>query len=184
MSIDLADIPVLHRPFCFVRHGETTTNRDEILAGSLDVALTELGIEQARAAAQHLRGRGIDALYVSALQRARRTADEITHALALAPVVVPELNERCWGVLEGKPRRLRVRGVTPPGAETPEEFRDRVLRGFARIAPVGLPLVVSHSGVFHVLNDVLAIESKGERISNALPVRIEPYDGGWRTIVL
>ena len=35
------------RSFCLIRHGETTANADEIIAGVTDVPLTQLGRDQA-----------------------------------------------------------------------------------------------------------------------------------------
>jgi probable phosphoglycerate mutase len=183
MSVDLSDIALLRQPFAFVRHGETKTNLDGIIAGWTDVPLTVRGLAQAGAAAETLTGRGITAIYVSGLSRAGATAACIAHALRLGVTVIPELNERCWGDLEGKPRRLRVAGVTPPGGETLEVFRDRILRGLQRIPAVGFPLIVSHSGVFRVMCALLDIATEGERVANATPMRFEPPSGAggsWR----
>lgn len=187
MSVDLSGIALLRQPFAFVRHGETQTNLDEIVAGWRDVPLTARGLAQAEDAAKALVGRGITAIYVSALSRAGQTAARIARALDLDVTVLAELNERCWGELEGQPRRLRVAGVTPPGAETPEVFRDRILRGLGKIPAIGLPLIVSHSGVFRVLCTLLEIPTLGERVGNATPMRFEPPRPGeehWRLVPL
>lgn len=93
---------------------------------------------------------------------------------------IPELAERAWGDLEGKPRSLRVRGVTPPGAETAQAFDRRVLRGFSRIDD-DVPLVVAHSGVFRVLCRTLEIVEAEAPVTNALPLRFVPLpQGGWK----
>jgi broad specificity phosphatase PhoE len=181
MNARIAAIPVLRQPFYFLRHGETVSNVDDTIAGSLDVALTARGIEQARAAASKLRDRGVGAVHCSRLRRAKETAEYVAAALRLSVTVIPELAERSWGELEGKPRRLRVAGVTPPGGEKPEAFRDRVLRGLGKIAPGGLPLIVAHSGVFRVLCDILRLPPQEARIDNARPVRFAPpaEGGAW-----
>jgi probable phosphoglycerate mutase len=169
------------RAFCFVRHGETDSNRCGLVAGSSDVPLTALGREQARAAAARLAGAGITAVYSSALSRARDTAEPIARALALPVTVIAELNERGWGELEGRPRALRVPGVTPPGAETAAAFRARVLAGLARV-DAALPLIVAHSGVFRVLCRELGIAEAAAPVGNALPLRFVPPrapGGGW-----
>ena len=172
------------RPFYFLRHGETESNVNRTVAGWLDVALTPLGLAQAKAAAAALAGRGITSIHASALTRARDTADRVALVLRLPVDVVPELGERRWGVLEGKPRVLRVPGVTPPGAETPEQFEARVRTGLARVARVpGLPLVVAHSGVFRVLCRLLGLPARENQVANALPVLFVPPDaasGVWR----
>jgi probable phosphoglycerate mutase len=183
MNAEPPTIPLLARPFYFLRHGETESNAAGTIAGSTDVPLTERGHAQARAAAAALENCEITAIYSSGLRRARDSADAIASALKLTVFVIPELGERNWGILEGKPRELRVPGVTPPGAETPEEFTVRVLQGLAKITVEGIPLIVAHSGVFRVLCRTLGIAEPAERIDNARPVRCIPPDAeqpSWR----
>jgi 2,3-bisphosphoglycerate-dependent phosphoglycerate mutase len=187
MNTVVDDIPVLRQPFYFVRHGETQSNADKTIAGWLDVPLSARGRAQANAAAAALPGRGITAIYVSALRRARETAECIASVLALPVNVIHELNERSWGELEGKPRALRVPGVTPAGGETPDVFRQRVLSGLGKIAGDGLPLIVAHSGVFRVLCAVLQVAEPGGQVANAQPVHfLPPSRAGeaWRLSVI
>jgi broad specificity phosphatase PhoE len=85
-------------------------------------------------------------------------------------------------VLEGQPRALRVRGVTPPGAETPEAYANRVLAGLAKIDGAA-PLIVAHSGVFRVLCNTLGVPEPVDPVSNARPVHCLPPDAShseWR----
>lgn len=166
--------PLLTRPFCFVRHGESEANLQGLVAGSTDVPLTDLGRTQAFAAAHGLRGAGITSIYCSLLSRARETASRIGQVLGLPVTEIPELGERNWGALEGQPRALRVRGATPRGAETPDQFRARVLAGLARIDDPGLPLIVAHSGVFRVLCSVLGATELRVPVANARPLRWVP----------
>lgn len=173
-------ISVLAQAFYFLRHGETTANRDKTIAGSLDVDLTELGRSQARYAIEPLAGAGITAIYSSGLQRARDTAAIVAEALKLKVTPIPELNERNWGELEGKPRVLRVQGVTTPGAETREQHMNRTVTGLAKIPAQGVPLIVAHSGTYRVLCRLLGHEESQEPVSNCRPVRIVPAAGGWR----
>jgi probable phosphoglycerate mutase len=58
---------------CFVRHGETTSNRDRILQGVTgDSPLTERGLKQARSAGEALRTQHAwDIILSSDLKRAR-----------------------------------------------------------------------------------------------------------------
>ena len=121
MMPDPRALPLFTRVFYYLRHGETTANRDQTIAGSLDVDLTELGCSQARCAIDRLLSVGITAIYSSALRRARATAAIVDGALHVAVTPIPELNERHWGELEGKPRITRIHGVTTPGAETRED---------------------------------------------------------------
>jgi len=176
MKISPVEILLLTRPFYFLRHGETDSNVRRIVAGSLDVSLTERGQAQARAAALALEYCGISEIYSSALRRARDTAACVAAVLNLQVRVIPGLAERRWGVLEGQPRELRVAGVTPPGAETPEEFSQRVMQAFAEIKTQGVPLVVAHSGVFRVLCRALGVTEPADQVGNATPVHCLPPD--------
>jgi broad specificity phosphatase PhoE len=106
-------IPLLAQPFYFLRHGQIESNVRGTIAGSLNIRLTARGHAEARAAAVALERRDITAIYSSPLRRARDTAETIAAALKLPVLLMPKLAERNWGVLQGQPRELRVRGVTP-----------------------------------------------------------------------
>jgi len=58
----------------FLRHGEAESNAGHFFAGQSDVALTTLGIEQAKATAPLLRHITFDKIFCSDLQRAKSTA--------------------------------------------------------------------------------------------------------------
>jgi len=175
-------IPLFLSHFIFLRHGETETNRLGLIAGSTDVELNETGHRQARHAAGLLKMHGVDAVYSSPLRRARDTASCVAAALGLAVTVVPELAERNWGELEGRPRDMRTRATTPRGGESPAEFSARTLAGLKKIAGSALPLVVAHSGTFRVLGSALKIGVPSAPINNSQPMRLIPpptSDGCW-----
>ncbi|HXF66539.1 MAG TPA: histidine phosphatase family protein [Burkholderiales bacterium] len=169
-----APIPLFAAPFCFLRHGESESNRLGLIAGSSDVGLTETGRAQARAAIERVRPLGVTRVFSSALHRAHETAAIIAGALALPHLVVPGLAERNWGELEGKPQALRRRGVTPPGAETLTQFVARTRAALAAIEAGGTPLIVAHSGTFRVLCRLLGCEAPEEAVANCHPVRFLP----------
>ena len=174
-------IPLFARPFYFLRHGETESNAQGLIGGSQDVELTPLGRDQARQAAGVLASTHVTQVYSSPLRRARDTANPIAQMLKLAVTVVDELAERNWGVLEGQPRALRTRGMTPEGAETPQIFVARTLKGLRRVDGEA-PLVVAHSGTFRVLCRTLEIVEAEAPVTNALPLRFVPLGerAGWR----
>jgi broad specificity phosphatase PhoE len=173
-------IALFSRPFYFVRHGETENNAAGLITGSLDIDLTARGREQALAAAEALAHEPITGAYTSPLKRARETAEPIASRLHVPLHIIEALAERNWGELEGRPRALRVRGETPPGAETLEAFTARVLSAFAAIDDA-VPLIVAHAGVFRVLCRTLEIVDVEMPVSNALPQRLVPLaQGGWR----
>lgn len=173
-SVNGAPIPLLRGVFYFLRHGETEYNRLQLIAGSTDVELNDSGRAQAQAAIELVRPLGVTHVVSSGLRRARDTAAVIAAALELPHAVVAGLAERNWGALEGKPQGLRERGVTPPGAETADQFISRTRAALAEIDARGTPLIVAHSGTFRVLCRLFALDASGEAIANCHPVRFNP----------
>jgi broad specificity phosphatase PhoE len=87
----------------FLRHGQTTWNADgNRYAGATDVPLTELGIQQAKAGAERIRGLEFDAIYCSGLSRALETAKLALDGRDVPIVQDPRLNEMNYGNWEGK----------------------------------------------------------------------------------
>ncbi len=86
---------------CLVRHGETEWNAERRIQGQIDIGLNDTGRRQAVAAGRWLKGAGVVALYSSDLKRAWTTALAIGAEIGLAPVPVPEMRERRYGVFEG-----------------------------------------------------------------------------------
>jgi len=85
-----------------LRHGQTPLSAERRFAGRGDVPLTELGREQADAAAARLAARGgIDVIVSSPLRRARRTADAVAQAAGVAVVTDEDLAETDFGKWEG-----------------------------------------------------------------------------------
>ena len=88
-----------------VRHGQSQWNIEGLWTGWRDIPLTDVGREEARRAADALKGIQFDRAYTSELVRAHQTLDEILQTLAQGniPVVKAiELNERDYGDLTGK----------------------------------------------------------------------------------
>ncbi|MDR1827885.1 MAG: histidine phosphatase family protein [Methylobacteriaceae bacterium] len=168
-------------PFYYLRHGETLYNRLELLSGWREIDLTDKGRAQAQRAAGLLAGKGITHIYSSRLPRALETAQPVAEALGLDINVLWELNERRYGVLEGRSRSLRRPGFTPEGGESWEEFSERVNRAIMQVSFAGLPLVVAHAGVYRVIKSRLGLPEWEARVDNALPVYLERRagDGNW-----
>lgn len=84
------------------RHGQTDFNRRMIVQGSgIDSDLNETGQEQAQRfhrAFQHI---PFTAIYVSQLKRTHQTIAPFIAQIG-TPIIVPELNEISWGILEGQ----------------------------------------------------------------------------------
>lgn len=183
----MAAVPRLGR-FCFLRHGESESNIRGVVAGWTDVALTDRGRVQAAEMAERLAGAGITAIHASTLTRARDTAQIIAARLDLPVTADAALAERNWGALEGRPPERGNYTAAPPGGESLEDFVARLMAGLARAAPpgAGLPLIVSHSGVFRAIRDLLLAGDPRHRITNREPLLLTPGAGGarWRVEVL
>jgi probable phosphoglycerate mutase len=185
-------VNLLTAPFIYLRHGETTSNRDAIIAGSLDVALTALGREQAKQAGERLAlamkrdAIAFAPIVASSRQRARMTAQIVARALGRSPAEIlelPDLDERYWGALEGRPRSERRDDALPADMESAEAFAQRVSRGLAMVpqpVPGCQPLIAAHSGVWRVLSRLIGIPATAAPIGNAIPMRMSPSaSGGW-----
>ncbi|KAA5606952.1 histidine phosphatase family protein [Roseospira marina] len=168
---------LLDGPFYFMRHGESTTNADSLVAGLLDAHLTETGHHQAAIAAEAFHGIDLAGVVVTGLYRTHQTAMPILRQKGLAPFVEPGLNERDWGALEG--RSLSERPSTfydPPGGETWEDFTDRIWRTAQNLVVPVPTLVVAHSGTFRALLCGMGFGKVRPPVHNAMPVRFEPLD--------
>ena len=145
-----------------IRHGETFWNREGRCQGVSDIALTELGRQQARAIAQALAETPLSLVLSSALHRSKETASLIAASHGLPIETRPELNEWHQGELEGltgaellsqhQPYFTRWRqdpaNTPPPGGESLQALRARawpVIDNLRERDLHGPVAVVSHS---------------------------------------
>jgi 2,3-bisphosphoglycerate-dependent phosphoglycerate mutase len=89
-----------------LRHGESVWNKENRFTGWTDVDLTELGVEEARAAGALLREQGFefDLAFTSVLKRANKTLNIVLEQLDALWLPVEHswrLNERSYGALQG-----------------------------------------------------------------------------------
>ena len=142
MPPDRDDILRFMTTIYIARHGQNEDNARGILNGHRDLPLTDLGRQQARQLARHIKDRELvfDAVYASPLDRAFETAAIVATALGLAePIVHDDLIERDFGIMTGKlaadieeicaPDIIKAENVTyflhPDGAETFPELLAR-----------------------------------------------------------
>lgn len=145
-----------------VRHGESVGNRERIFTTNpAELALTDLGGEQARRAAQRIAAEFKPKLVVtSPYLRARHTGEIIAEALGLPLEVEHALHERLIGQYMGKPYEAVMEAPDydpqqpwlwkPPEGESFEDVRVRVGPIFDRLASTHGEreiVVVSHGGV-------------------------------------
>ena len=95
-----------NRYFYFTRHGQTIWNVENKICGATDIALTDLGHQQAidlgsKIAQEDL---GIDEILYSPLMRAADTAKHISEIVGIPARVEPRLIEQNFGKYESTPR--------------------------------------------------------------------------------
>jgi len=152
-----------------VRHGQSEWNASGRWQGQADPPLSELGEEQAVAAAKAV---GIvDAIYASDLVRAHHTAELVAGQRGADVVVAPNLRERSAGEWEGRTRAeieegwpgYLESGRRPAGYEPDDSVLERVLTALEAIAAAhdGDVLVVTHGGVVRVVERHLGGDADG-----------------------
>ncbi|GAB2930172.1 histidine phosphatase family protein [Hafnia psychrotolerans] len=83
-----------------VRHGQTDANVNGVFCGSSDVALTAMGVTQAKHVAQQLASITLDTIVHTDLARSRATAEAIAFGRSSELHVQPLLQEMCFGEWE------------------------------------------------------------------------------------
>eukprot|EP00540_Astrosyne_radiata_P017824 CAMPEP_0116845936 /NCGR_PEP_ID=MMETSP0418-20121206/13560_1 /TAXON_ID=1158023 /ORGANISM="Astrosyne radiata, Strain 13vi08-1A" /LENGTH=360 /DNA_ID=CAMNT_0004477135 /DNA_START=182 /DNA_END=1265 /DNA_ORIENTATION=- len=99
---------------CFLRHGQSTWNRDNRFIGWTDTPLTEDGILEARAAGSIIRKSGMmfDEVHTSLLRRSIRTVNIVLMETGQEYIPVSKswrLNERSYGDLVGHNKKDMVK---------------------------------------------------------------------------
>jgi 2,3-bisphosphoglycerate-dependent phosphoglycerate mutase len=150
-----------------VRHGQSVSNREGRLQGQADVALSELGLEQAQLAADLLAEKPIGAVISSDLRRALQTAAPIAAAHDLEVMPNPGLREQRFGRYEGilyakladDPMAFMLAewanvDVAEHGGETYRQVYDRVAATIDAIVadpPAPELAIVSHGGAIRAM---------------------------------
>ena len=144
-----------HLPVVYLaRHGETAWSLTGQHTGLTDLPLTEPGENNARRLAERLRGLTFTKVFVSPLQRARRTC-ELAGFGAVAEID-PDLVEWDYGQYEGL-RTSEIRAERPdwqlfrdgcPGGESVQQVTSRADRVVTRIRSVNADVLLFSSGHF------------------------------------
>ncbi len=165
-----------------IRHGQSEWNALRRWQGQADPPLSELGRQQAAAAAARIDP--VDVVAASTLQRSRVSAEIIAEIMDCdPPIPMPELIERDVREFSGLTREqiekqfpgFLENGRRPPGWEQDDALLDRVLAGLKRLADlVGgrTAVVVTHGGVIYSLEDHLGCP----------PERVTNMSGRWVTV--
>lgn len=187
-----------------LRHGETAWNVDTRIQGHTNIGLNGVGRWQAERLAQALADEPLAALYSSDLARAFDTARAIGQATGLPVAPHQDLRERAFGAFEGRrfvdieaadPEaaarwRRRDPAFAPPGGESLQRFRDRVVACTVRLAAAhrGAQIaIVAHGGVLDCLYRAAtgaALDTPRDwPIANAAVNRLLHHDGGFSLVV-
>lgn len=152
-----------------IRHGQSSSNAEGRFQGHMDVPLSERGLRESALLAERLASAGVDAIYSSPLQRARRTAEIVAERLSLEIAERHALIERDIGELAGLtrqeavnrfpefiPARLDARAAgAVPGFEPDGAFQQRVLAVLEQIITAHESQTVAaftHGGVIGVFS--------------------------------
>jgi 2,3-bisphosphoglycerate-dependent phosphoglycerate mutase len=166
-----------------VRHGQSIYNLENRFTGNLDVALTQLGREEAKIAGGKLKDFNYSIAYTSTLIRAQETLRIILEKINQTGIQIVEntaLNERMYGNLQGLNKAetaqkygdaqveiwRRSYAVRPPEGESLEDTFNRTVPYFQREIEPKLRagnnvLIVAHG------NSLRALKMYLEHISEA-----------------
>ena len=142
-----------------IRHGQTAWNRDGRAQGHTDIALDEVGQEQARRLGAAFKPGQVKHVLSSDLQRSAETARPVAEACGLPLELLPALRERHMGQWEGLPyeelweQARALAGdapaytVRPPEGESFADVWSRLDPIVARLSALdGDVAVVTHGG--------------------------------------
>jgi len=198
--------------FLLIRHGETDWNRELRFQGRIDIALNNIGQLQAQRlktrfaeASDHwlADNHKIQVVVSSVLQRAHQTAQPIAELIGLNSILLPGLQEQCYGIFEGlTAQEIKVRypqawaqwlafdsQVAVEGAESAQVFHDRVMQTMYDLATQyqdGKVVVVTHGGVLDMIwRHAKQHTLDGRRvcdIPNAGINQVSYQDGQWKVV--
>ena len=145
------------------RHGRTSWNAEQRFQGQTDIPLDEVGMEQARMAAQFLQHLKPDRIIASDLQRAAVTAQMLGDLVDLEVITHSDLRETFAGTWEGLVRAELQRDHSEDfarwawdsharagGGETRVQVAERMVRAIERelahVPDGGTLIVATHGG--------------------------------------
>jgi 2,3-bisphosphoglycerate-dependent phosphoglycerate mutase len=189
-----------------LRHGQSQWNLDNRFTGWVDVPLSELGVEEAKNAANLLRDEGLrfDVAYTSVLKRAIKTLWIVLEDLDLMwiPVVRSwRVNERMYGALQGlnKSETVAKHGeekvkiwrrsydVPPPPLDESHEYWPGTDPRYAKLAPNEVPKTECLKDTVNRFlpfweSDIAPAIRRGERVviaahGNSLRALVKHLDG-------
>lgn len=157
----------MKKQIIFMRHACTEYHEKKRVLGITDIPLNNKGIEMVSACVDNLRKYKIEKVVTSNLTRAYQTGNIISEALNIPICIMPNIDERNQGILEGltfneiEKRFGRIDGISKiEGREELKTFIDRVKNGIEYICEINKEdtiLVVSHCNVLQTFFQVHGI---------------------------
>ncbi len=174
-------LEIPHKPFYFLRHGETSWNAEHRIMGQTNIPLNSVGIQQAESVAKLLKTHAhFESIATSPLKRALQTAEIIAQACNKPIKIIDGLQEATWGILEGSIIHDFLafdrwkNGHPMEGGEKYDEFLKRITLGFHNaLSLTSEPvLIVSHGGVYWEIQSLLKLPQR--KFSNCTPLFHQP----------
>lgn len=186
----MAAIPNPRGKLILVRHGESEGNRERRFTQTPDVALTDLGHEQALETGAFIaRTFRVTRVVASPFRRAQQTAERIAAQVGLAVDIEPDVRERDFGAFAGRPYESVFDDPVfhhgprwewrPEGGETLVEVQRRAAPAVRRIAatsPGQDVVVVSHGGVMMALSAHFAGTWEGIAVARNCGIIVVEHD--------
>ena len=172
LAPQLPEAEVAGTTLWLIRHAEVENRYQNVFGGRIDMALSESGHAQALRLAEYLRGKPLQALYASPMQRVQQTLAPLLLNGAPTPELRPEFREVDFGDWTGlhwtevQARygisalawldQLQCAGI--PNAENADRFRARVEPSLYQLlsAHAGQQFgIACHGGVIRMLLSIL-----------------------------
>ncbi len=150
-----------------IRHGETPWTVERRYQGHTDIGLSAKGRASMKRAAGRLKRLKIDAVYTSALKRAKESGKFVAGVAGKKPRVDARVNELCFGEWEGQTAAhlfkiknkafmswMKGKWKTPEGGESLISLRKRIrsfLKDCVRRHKDQTAAVVSHGGAIRMM---------------------------------
>ena len=181
-----------------IRHGETTSDVEDLYGGTFDDHLTEKGQKQAKELANKLLDKEIQIIFSSPYIRAKETSNILKEFLKCDVQMANDTRERnSYGFLSGTSKDkakkeypeiykgLKDCHFTIEGGEKYDDFTNRIRNAFNAVINSDYKriAIVTHGGPIRCLfRDVLKFGEFEGGIGDCMVVEFEKNDSGFRII--
>ena len=175
-----------------IRHGETTSDVENLYGGNYDDHLTKKGQKQAKKLANKLSNNGIQIIFSSSFIRAKETSDILKNVLKCDIQVVNNIRERNnYGFLTGTSKdkakqkypelieKLKDYHFTIESGEKYESFANRIRDTFNKIinSEHEKIAIVTHGGTIRCLfREILKFGEFAEDLGDCAIIELEKND--------